>query len=154
MARRGECTAITSCSTSSLRKTTTVSSLGSRSKCPERLHARGTYDEWIDEDPEGRDPHELLTLLLQAGAQVDPNMIRLDDDRMFLFDVSAQALCKYLKWFCTAGPYKQSGNKGGMTSADGKYIFQFGKRSDGGLLDLLHAPRGSYLYHLANECSN
>ena len=26
-----------------------------------------------------------------------------------------------------------------MTSADGKYIFQFGKRSDGGLLDLLHA---------------
>ena len=25
----------------------------------EVLHARGTYDEWIDEDPEGRDPHEL-----------------------------------------------------------------------------------------------
>ena len=104
----------------------------------EVLHARGTYDEWIDEDPEGRDPHELLTLLLQAGAQVDPNIIRLDDDRMFPFDVSAQALCKYLKWFCTAGPYKRSGKKGGMTSADGKYIFQFGKRSDGGLLDLLH----------------
>ena len=43
----------------------------------ELLHARGTYDEWIDEDPEGRDPHELPRDLAQqttipAGPRTRP----------------------------------------------------------------------------------
>ena len=95
----------------------------------EVLHERGTGATYLDEDPEGRDPHELATLLQQAGAQVDPKMIRLlDNAHMFPDNISVQALFEYLKWFCTVGPYKKSGKKGGMNKgADGKYTFQFGQ---------------------------